>query len=150
MRRWWRTLSGMLGRGPRERLDADVRDVFLGELDEISTLLATLRPALRSRPDDERTLRELRRAFHTIKGSGLMVGATVLGSFCGRVEKLALSLVEKRCKAPKETLALIDDAIDLLPGCARAIRADRPLPAAIIGLDRQARRLLGDADLIGG
>ena len=148
MRRLWRWLSGLLGRGPRERLDADVRDIFLGELDELTALLVSLRPVLQSRPD-EVALREVRRAFHTIKGSGLMVGAVVLGSFCGRMEKLSLSLVEKRCKAPKETLELIDNAIDLLPGCARAIRADRPLPGAINVLDRRARSLLGDADLIG-
>lgn len=149
--RWlWRSLSGLLGRGPRERLDADVRDVFLGELDELSALLTSLRPTLRARPDDETCLRQVRRAFHTIKGSGLMVGATVLGSFCGRVEKLSLSLVEKRCRTPNESITLIDDAIRLLPECSRAIRANRPLPARILRLDHQARRLLGNAELVGG
>jgi len=149
MRSLWQRLASLLGRAPRERIDPDIRDVFIAELDELSTLLSNQRAALRSTPVNPDALREVRRAFHTIKGSGLMAGAEVLGGFCARVEKLTLAMVEKRSRTPAETLKLIEAAIELLPDCARAIRADRPLPRAIVGLDRQARRLLGDADLVG-
>ncbi|MCB1559943.1 MAG: Hpt domain-containing protein [Xanthomonadales bacterium] len=142
MRGWFAWLSGRFGRGSRERLDPDVRDVFIGELDELTRMLSEARPALRSGAVDAETLQPIRRGFHTIKGSGQMVGALTLGRFCGHIEKLAQSQIEKRGKPQQPVLDLIGEAIDLLPDCTRAVRTDRPLPPTLKRIDRDARKLL--------
>jgi chemosensory pili system protein ChpA (sensor histidine kinase/response regulator) len=137
-------IRSLLGGGaPRERIDPDVRDVFLGELDEVADSLVALLPAWRANPSDPETLQTIRRGFHTLKGSGLMVGASTLGVCCGHIEQLALCLIERRRKASPEMIAAIDEAIRLLPACSRAIRSNRRLPVAILQLDRKAQQMLG-------
>ncbi|MFO1423714.1 MAG: Hpt domain-containing protein [Candidatus Competibacteraceae bacterium] len=42
----------------------------------------------RAHPNDQRALTSLRRSFHTLKGSGRMVGATVIGDFAWELENL--------------------------------------------------------------
>lgn len=145
--RFW--LGGLLGRAGGdpvdEDIDPDVRDVFLGELAEVAESLAELHPAWRLHRSDPETLQSIRRGFHTLKGSGLMVGAHALGEFCGRIEDLALCLIEQRSKAAPEMIAVIDDAIGILPACSRAISDKRPMPSAVREITHRAQRHLGRA-----
>ena len=62
----------------------------------------------------------MRRSFHTLKGSGRMVGAQLLGEFCWSVENLLNRIIDK-------TLARTpaDDG-DAARGGARAAAAGRP------------------------
>jgi chemosensory pili system protein ChpA (sensor histidine kinase/response regulator) len=141
---WWNTLRSRFGGGAlREQIDPDVRDVFIAELDEVAETLAGLLPAWRGNRGDTQTLQAIRRGFHTIKGSGQMVGANTLGRFCGRIERLALNLIERRAKASPEVIAAMEEAIALLPACAAAVRDDRPLPSALLGLSERAQQLRG-------
>lgn len=144
LRAWWDALRGRFGGGAlREQIDPDVREVFIAELDEVAATLAALLPAWRANRGDTQTLQAIRRGFHTIKGSGQMVGANTLGRFCGRIERLALNLIERRAKASPEVIAAIEQAIALLPDCAQAIRLDKPLPTALPGLSERAQQLRG-------
>jgi len=138
-----RYLGWARGGALREAVDPDVRDVFIGELDEIAENLCALLPAWRANRGDTDLLQAIRRGFHTIKGSGLMVGANTLGRFCGRIERLALNLIERRGKASPEVIAAIEEAIALLPACAKAIRDDQALPTALLGLSERAQQLRG-------
>lgn len=136
-----RAAGGSVG----EDIDPDVRDVFLGELAEVTETLAGLHPGWRRNRSDPETLQSIRRGFHTLKGSGHMVGARALGEFCGRIEELALCLIERRSKATPEMIATIDDAIGVLPACSRSIRDNRPMPAAAREITHRAKQHLGRA-----
>jgi len=141
--RLWQRAAGALSRAPREVLDEDIREVFLAELDELNVTLVSLLPVLRSNPGEPTTLQSLRRAFHTLKGSGLMAGAPSLAGVCGSLERLAVRLVERRISATPEVLALFEQAIKLLPECRRSIAAGAPLPMAMRAVGQRAERLLG-------
>lgn len=145
--RFW--LGGLLGRAGgdsvNEDIDPDVRDVFLGELAEVAETLAKLHPEWRSNRSDPETLQSIRRGFHTLKGSGHMVGAHALGEFCGRIEDLALCLIEQRTKAAPDMTTVIDDAIGILPACSRSIADRRPMPPAVREITLRAQRHLGRA-----
>ncbi len=145
--RYW--LGGVLGRAGgdsvAEDIDADVREVFFGELAEVAETLAELHPRWCTNRGDPETLQCIRRGFHTLKGSGHMVGAHALGEFCGRIEEVALCLIERRSKAAPEMIPIIDDAIGVLPACSRSIRDNRPMPSEVRELTYRAQQCLGRA-----
>jgi chemosensory pili system protein ChpA (sensor histidine kinase/response regulator) len=129
----WSRLRGSLRGGADEMVDAEVREIFLAELDEISATLAALLPAWREQRKHAATLQEIRRGFHTLKGSARMVGAGDLAAFCGRIEQLSLDLIERPAAAAANAVASIEKAIEVLPACARAMRMRGPLPALLRG-----------------
>ena len=69
-----------------ENIDEDIREVFLEEFDDELANLGTLLPAWRMQPDNMDRLRPIRRIFHTLKGSGRLVGARTLGEFAWKIE----------------------------------------------------------------
>ncbi|WP_228527110.1 hybrid sensor histidine kinase/response regulator [Noviherbaspirillum soli] len=77
-----------------EAVDAELLEIFLGEAEEVLENVATNLPLLRMAPHDQASLTTLRRAFHTLKGSGRMVGLNAFGEAAWGLEKtlnLALS-----------------------------------------------------------
>lgn len=136
----WQRVAGRLSRAPRDVLDTDVREVFLAEFEELTVDLKRLLPDLRSDPT---TLPRLRRAFHTLKGSGLMAGAPNLAGICSSLERLAVQLVEKRLALTDDVFETFRQAITLLPGCRRALEAGVPLPAAMQAVGQRATHQLG-------
>lgn len=132
-------LRQAFGGETEEALDPEVREVFLSELDEINAAMQDLLPTWREHRNHPATLHEIRRGFHTLKGSGLAVGANELAAFCGRIEKLSLDLIERPNAAAPQAVSSIESAIGLLPACARALRNGTPLPAALHGFARAAQ-----------
>ena len=55
--------------------DPEFLQLFVEEARENASRLAVLYPQWEQNPQDAAALRDLRRAFHTLKGSGRMVGA---------------------------------------------------------------------------
>ncbi|MCL2871381.1 MAG: Hpt domain-containing protein [Betaproteobacteria bacterium] len=91
-------------------LDAELLDIYLQEAIEVLDGVRTNREQLGKHPQDSETLRSIRRAFHTLKGSGRMVGLTDLGELAYDVEKIHNKLLEKGYPATPAVLAMIDVA----------------------------------------
>ncbi len=93
-----------------ETVDAELLGVYLEESEEV---LATIREnleILREQHLNKEALTTLRRGFHTLKGSGRMVGLTRLGEAAWAVEQtMNLWLQEGRAATP-ELLQLVDTA----------------------------------------
>ena len=66
--------------------DAEILEIFVEEIEEIFVELGTLFPAWLENPHDQETLTTIRRHFHTLKGSGRMVGAKSAGELAWSVE----------------------------------------------------------------
>ncbi|MGE4317188.1 Hpt domain-containing protein [Acinetobacter sp.] len=66
--------------------DAEILEIFVEEIEEIFVELGTLFPAWLENPYDQETLTTIRRHFHTLKGSGRMVGAKSAGELAWSVE----------------------------------------------------------------
>ena len=91
-------------------LDAELLDIYLQEAIEVLDGVRTNREQLGKHPQDSETLRSIRRAFHTLKGSGRMVGLTDLGELAYDVEKIHNKLLEKGYPATPAVLSMIDVA----------------------------------------
>jgi chemosensory pili system protein ChpA (sensor histidine kinase/response regulator) len=130
--------------GGPERLDPELLELFIEEArDEIASIGKAF-PAWERDDADGNALATLRRSFHTLKGSGRMVGADVIGEFCWAVERLLNRLIDGTVGRGPGVLALLQEAIGALPGLLEQLETGatprQDLPALLGRL-----RALGEA-----
>ena len=102
-----------IGRGNThdDDFDPELREVFFAELEDVTQLLERAFASWRANSADQAAMQNLRRGFHTIKGSALMVGATALGDFCRHLEQLSIRLMEQQLKVTPAMVVTIEQAI---------------------------------------
>ncbi|MCZ8062452.1 response regulator [Silanimonas sp.] len=111
-----------------EDVDAEIQEVFLEEFSEEIENLGTLLPAWAAKLDNVDALRPIRRVFHTLKGSGRLVGAKALGEFSWKIENM-LNRVLDGTRPPTQAVH------DIVAECARVLP---DLRAALAGEERYA------------
>ncbi|HEX6833904.1 MAG TPA: Hpt domain-containing protein, partial [Rudaea sp.] len=115
-----------------DEIDAEIREVFIEEVqEEIENLKRNL-PLWRSEPNDHERLKPIRRSFHTLKGSGRLVGALALGDFSWKVENMLNRVLDKTIQANTAVQTLTSQAIDVLPEMLGALRGEGP-PKSDVG-----------------
>ncbi|MGH8081764.1 MAG: Hpt domain-containing protein, partial [Lysobacter sp.] len=119
-------------------IDDEVREIFLEEFEEEIANLDHLLPAWREAPDDLARVQPVRRVFHTLKGSGRLVGARTLGEFSWKVENLLNRVREHGRPASPEVIDLIEHAHRALPGFYAALRNEAPLSVDVAGIEAHA------------
>ncbi|WP_233841235.1 Hpt domain-containing protein [Dyella sp. 2HG41-7] len=120
-----------------EGIDDDIREIFLEEMQEE---IGNLRHGQQAWLADSTQLAELtpiRRSFHTLKGSGRLVGASVLGEFAWRVENMLNRVLDGTIQPHEGVQALIGHAIEALPQLHAMLR-DGTLPTAPLSAIMQA------------
>ena len=111
-------------------IDPAILKVFLEEFETVENQLGEQLTQLLGDISDRRMLLEIRRGFHTLKGSGRMVGAVEIGNFTWRFEELLNSVSEGSLEAGdavRDTLKLGIGALPLLK--ARMLRQPSELSA---------------------
>ncbi|RZI41669.1 hybrid sensor histidine kinase/response regulator [Herbaspirillum sp. HC18] len=97
-----------------EAIDAELLEIFLTEAEEVLGAVRQTLPESRNQPHNQEHLTTLRRCFHTLKGSGRMVGLVAFGEAAWAVEQvLNLRLSEGR-SGDAELYALLDKATEVL------------------------------------
>ena len=71
-----------------ESADPELVKLFIEEAHEELAKIQRYFPAWEQNPLDRESLVTVRRSFHTLKGSGRMVGARELGEFAWSIENL--------------------------------------------------------------
>ncbi|WP_329764193.1 Hpt domain-containing protein [Stenotrophomonas geniculata] len=122
-----------------ENIDEDIREVFLEEFDDELANLGTLLPAWRVQLDNMDRLRPIRRIFHTLKGSGRLVGARTLGEFAWKIEGMLNRVLDGSRPATPAVLAMVDSAHAALPQLNAALRHGQR-----ISVDLQAMQAIAD------
>ncbi len=131
-----------------DEIDDEIREIFLEEFqDEISNLDALL-PAWRIAPEDAEALRPIRRVFHTLKGSGRLVGARVLGEFAWHVENMLNRVLDGSRPASPAVVAFVGQARELLPALHAALRNGAAVAANIPAMEAVADRLAAGEDVL--
>lgn len=88
--------------------DPELQDIFLTEAEEVLATLAQNLQALRVNATDSAAVTEVRRAYHTLKGSGRTVGLTALGEVAWSVENLLNVMLERKAFPTASILAFIE------------------------------------------
>ena len=71
-----------------EEVDAELLGIFIEEAHEVLAAVGEHLPQLVTHPHDRETITTIRRSFHTLKGSGRMVGLSELGEAAWAVEQV--------------------------------------------------------------
>ncbi|MEO6922080.1 MAG: Hpt domain-containing protein [Collimonas sp.] len=105
-----------------EEADAELREIFLSEAEEVLTNARQALLQLDDAPHKQEPLTVLRRAFHTLKGSGRMIGLNAFGEAAWSIEQvLNLWLSESRTVSA-DLSALLDHAVTQLDGWVKEIQ----------------------------
>ncbi|WP_277960532.1 Hpt domain-containing protein [Pseudomonas sp. RIT-To-2] len=91
-------------------VDDELREVFMEEADEVLQVLREYLPR-----DDARALGEVRRGFHTLKGSGRMVRALVLSELAWACENLLNRVLEGSVEVGQQVRELLEHVLQTLP-----------------------------------
>ena len=93
-------------------VDQDLLQIFLEEAVEVLATVAATVPKCRAEPANVEELATIRRGFHTLKGSGRMVGLAELGEAAWHVERAMNQFLESQQPATDELLELASVAHD--------------------------------------
>ncbi len=114
-----------------EHLDPELLELFIEEAkEEIATIERRL-PEWAGSPDDMETLITVRRSFHTLKGSGRMVGAERIGEFCWSIENLLNRLINRTLVRTPPILEFILAAAQAVPELVEQLEVGTPPKAHI-------------------
>jgi len=114
-----------------ETVDQEILDIFLEEAAEIKETLATYLPRWQASESDYEALVEVRRAYHTLKGSGRMAGAPRIGEFAWSIEHLLNRVLDQTLPVTPIIVNFIVQATALIPPLLAQIKGG-PAPAADI------------------
>ena len=103
-------------------LDAELLDIYLTEADEVLDTVDEGYRALAHNSGDRDALVIVRRQFHTLKGSGRMVGLTELGELAWGVERVHNRILEDDRRVTPTLLELIRTAQESFRGWVRELR----------------------------
>jgi len=94
----------------RRAVDSELLSVFLEEAGDVLAAVDGALPQCRAQPYDRDALTVIRRAFHTLKGSGRMVGLMDLAEVAWELEQVLNRWLEQQWPASAPLLALVEEA----------------------------------------
>ncbi|WP_158752754.1 Hpt domain-containing protein [Dyella sp. S184] len=107
-----------------EGIDDDIREIFLEEMQEEIDSLRSAEKVWLADPTQHSSMISIRRSFHTLKGSGRLVGAGVLGEFAWKVEDMLNRVLDNTIQPHEGVQAVVRHAIDALPQLLAALKGD--------------------------
>jgi len=122
-------------------IDEEIREVFVEEVgEEIANINVNL-PAWKACPEDLDTLKNVRRSFHTLKGSGRLVGAAALGEFSWKIENMLNRVLDRTIQPDANVQEVVEAAVATLPKLhaglqGRPVTLDPPLDAIMRTADK--------------
>jgi chemosensory pili system protein ChpA (sensor histidine kinase/response regulator) len=133
-----------------DEIDDEIREIFLEEFEEEIANLDQLLPPWRRAPDESELLRPIRRVFHTLKGSGRLVGAKTLGEFSWHVENMLNRVLDGSRPASQAVVAFVGQTREVLPHLHAALRGERAVSVDLAAMEAVADRLAAGEDVLLG
>lgn len=128
-----------------EHIDPELLELFIEEAkEEIGTIKRNL-PQWANSPDDMETLITVRRSFHTLKGSGRMVGAERIGEFSWSIENLLNRLINRTLVRTPPMISFVLQAADAVPQLVEQLEVGTE-PATDINLIMARASAFADGD----
>jgi chemosensory pili system protein ChpA (sensor histidine kinase/response regulator) len=110
----------------KDRSDPEIVEVFIEEAkEEIANIQRTLPLWVADRNNSE-ALIATRRSFHTLKGSGRMVGAQLVGEFAWSIENLLNRVINQTLAPTGAMVAFVTEASGALPPLIEQLEVGLP------------------------
>ncbi|MGL1832348.1 Hpt domain-containing protein [Rhodocyclaceae bacterium SMB388] len=129
-----------------DAIDAELLDIFLEEAREVLSTITEQLDALTADPSDGEALTSVRRGFHTLKGSGRMVGLTELGEAAWSIEQTLNRWLQLELPPSDALMALLSTARPLFADWVEQIASGRGHARDVSSLVAEAERLSGTDD----
>ncbi len=114
--------------------DQEIVEIFVEEVDEVLETVDDWLPAWREDLAHEESLGEIRRAFHTLKGSGRIVGANVIGELAWSVENMLNRLIDGTVTPTPQFVSVAKQARELVPVLKDAFESQAAPDMGRVGL----------------
>ncbi|HEV7490150.1 MAG TPA: Hpt domain-containing protein [Rhodanobacteraceae bacterium] len=127
-------------------IDDDIREVFVEEVQEEIENMRRQLPIWKADIENLESLKPLRRSFHTLKGSGRLVGALTLGEFSWKVENMLNRVLDRTIVPGHAAVSLVEHAVDALPELLGALRGGSAPMVNVHGIMHTADRVAAGED----
>ncbi|HEX3847232.1 MAG TPA: Hpt domain-containing protein [Steroidobacteraceae bacterium] len=114
-----------------EPVDPQFLELFIEEAKEEVASIRRAFPQWDQNPMDLEPLTLMRRSFHTLKGSGRMVGARSIAEFAWSIENLLNRVLDKTLSRTPGLMSLLRSAVAVLPQLVEELETGRPSAVAI-------------------
>jgi chemosensory pili system protein ChpA (sensor histidine kinase/response regulator) len=121
-----------------EPVDPQFVELFIEEAKEEIASIQSSFPQWDQNPMDLESLALMRRSFHTLKGSGRMVGARTIAEFGWSIENLLNRIIDKTLSRTPGMMALLRTSVAALPQLVEQLETGRQSPAPIEALMARA------------
>ena len=121
-----------------EPVDPQFVELFIEEAKEEIASIQKSFPQWDQNPMDLESLALMRRSFHTLKGSGRMVGARSIAEFGWSIENLLNRIMDKTLSRTPGMMALLRSAVAALPQLVEQLETGRQNPVPVEALMARA------------
>ncbi len=97
-----------------EEVDPEIREIFIEEAREVLATIDERYPQW-AQDNAKAALVEIRRGFHTLKGSGRMVKAADIGNLAWSIENMLNRVLDERLEATSEVFETVARTLQILP-----------------------------------
>ncbi len=122
-------------------IDPEILELFIEEAREAIESINVHFPAWELDEGERESLLVLRRAFHTLKGSGRMVGAELIGDFCWSVEHLLNRLIDGTLQRQPAIVTFLRRAIPAVGELLEQLEVGQPPASDIAAVMAEAEVL---------
>ncbi len=129
---------------PADReIDPEFLELFIEEAKDEIAKLKRLFPLWDENPQDQDSLVQVRRSFHTLKGSGRMVGAQLIGEFAWSIESLLNRVINKTLDRTPDMMSILRSAVAAVPELVEQLETGRASSIDVGHIMTQANNLSG-------
>ncbi|MDQ1362478.1 MAG: Signal transduction histidine kinase CheA [Pseudomonadota bacterium] len=121
--------------------DEEILEIFIEEALEQLASLSEQYPIWKNDPSNMDAMTTIRRSFHTLKGSGRLIGAQLIGEFSWAFENMLNRILDKTRPANQEVFDALDEALGVLPQMIEQLRGNREPIANVYELIERADAL---------
>lgn len=108
-----------------EDADEEIVEIFIEEAIEVLGDLHTCFPQWKGDQNNEEALANMRRGFHTLKGSGRLIGADLIGEFSWKFENILNRVIDNKVSVSPSLFNALDEALAVLPQLIEQLQGNR-------------------------
>lgn len=98
-----------------EDTDEEIFEIFIEEALEVLAAINESLPIWKVDHDNEEARSTVRRSYHTLKGSGRLIGAMMIGEFSWSIENMVNKVIDNSVSLNDEVFGVLDESVAVLP-----------------------------------
>ncbi|KHD08926.1 hypothetical protein PN36_18355 [Candidatus Thiomargarita nelsonii] len=123
---------------PSSELEEEILEAFIEEIGEIHQEIVTHFNILKNNPADLESIKNLQRNFHTLKGTGGLVGATLIGSLGLHFEEMLNKVIDGKLSINNDILSLMEQVETMLPSMLKHFQYNQSISDEMVLFISQA------------